>query len=45
MCNARPVHFESFKGPVSGGDCPYEAGCNEVSSELHGVESVELGRA
>jgi hypothetical protein len=22
-----------------------EAGCNEISSELHGVEGVELGRA
>jgi hypothetical protein len=45
MCDARSVHFESFKGPISCGDGPYEAGCNEVSGELHGIESVEFGRA
>lgn len=45
MGNACPVHFESFKRPVSGGDGPHEAGCNEVPSELHGIESVEFGCA
>ena len=45
MGDARPVHFKSFEGPISGGDGPHEAGCNEVSSELHGVECVEFRRA
>jgi len=45
MGHARPVHFESLEGPVSSGDGSDEAGCNEISGELHGVEGVELGRA
>ena len=45
MGHAGPVHFESFEGPVSSGDGPHETGCNEIASELHGVEGVELGRA
>ena len=45
MCHSSPVHFEPLEGPVSGGDGSHEAGCNEISSELHGVEGVKLSRA
>lgn len=45
MSNTSPIHFESLEGPVSGGNGPYETGCNEISSKLHGVEGVEFGRA
>ena len=45
MGHASPVHFETLEGPVSGRDGPHEAGCNEISGELHGIEGVELGRA
>lgn len=45
MGHAGPVHFESLERPVSGRNGPHEAGCNKISSELHGVEGIELGRA
>lgn len=45
MGHPSSVHFESFEGPVPGGDGPHEAGCDEISSELHGVERVKLSRA
>ena len=45
MGHPSSVHFESFEGPVSGGDGPHEAGRDEIPSELHSVEGVELGRA
>ena len=45
MCYSGPIHFKSLEGPVSGGNGSREAGCNEISSELHGVEGVKLGRA
>ena len=45
MCHSSPVHFKSFEGPVSGGNGSYEARCDEIPSELHGVEGVKLRRA
>lgn len=45
MCHPCPVHFKSLEGPVSGGNGSREAGCDEISSELHSIEGVELGRA
>ena len=43
MGHTGPVHFEPLEGPVPGGDCSHETGRNEIPSELHGIERVELG--